>query len=206
MFVLTRKYGEVLTTHILHKSRRPKLTSYSGNLVLNGIVKQRKEITDKGKDHIELQSNLGWKGTLEEPNTAVRQNTQSSEDLFLKTNIAPTSKLISHMTTWARLSSFNITPKWKVLINAIIYSVPEEQLGDIRQVVVTLRIKWPCYLSVYAVPLKVSKSDGLFLCMLEYSRAFHIYSHIKKRAIRSIMKQECSLLLSVVCKEVHVSV
>lgn len=97
MFVLTRKYGKVLTTHISHKSRRPKLTSYSGNLVLNGIVKQRKEITDKGKDHKELQSNLGWKGALEEPNTEVPQNTQSSEDLFLKTKTAPTSKLISHM-------------------------------------------------------------------------------------------------------------
>lgn len=87
MFVLTRKHGKVLTTHILHKPRRPKLTGYLGNLVLNGMVNERKEITDKGKDHKELQSNLGWKGALEEPNTEVLQNTQSSEDLFLKTRL-----------------------------------------------------------------------------------------------------------------------
>lgn len=41
-------------------------------------------------------------------------------------------ELISHKKIWARLSAFNITPEWKVLIKAIIYSVPEEQLGDIR--------------------------------------------------------------------------
>lgn len=88
VFVLTCKHGKVLTTHIFPKSRRPKLTGYSGNLVLNGIVNQRKEITGKGKDHKELQSNLGWKGVLEEPNTEVPQNTQSSEDIFfLKQNL-----------------------------------------------------------------------------------------------------------------------
>ena len=87
MFVLTCKHSKVLTTHILHKSHRPKLTGYSGNLVLNGIVNQRKEITDKCKDHKELQSNLGWKAALEEPNREVPQNTQSSEDLFLKTGL-----------------------------------------------------------------------------------------------------------------------
>lgn len=70
----------------------------------------------------------------------------------------------------------------------------------------TLRNKLPSYLPLCAMPLKVSKSNGLFLCILEYSRAFHIISHIKKRAIRSIMKQESSLLLSAVGKEVHVSV
>lgn len=59
MFALTHKHSEVLTTHILHKSRRPKLSGYSGNLVLNGIVNERKEITDKGNNHKGLQSNLG---------------------------------------------------------------------------------------------------------------------------------------------------
>lgn len=69
MFVLTREYGKVSTAHVSHKSRRPKLTSYLGNLALNRIVNKMKELTDKGKDHKEPQSNLGWKGALEEPNT-----------------------------------------------------------------------------------------------------------------------------------------